>query len=118
MHLEQFQCRPSILHDLKTENLARLAFGDHLKRPAADFAIGVETLRRDTGVDEQFEPPAAERAMDDRGCFHRAKQIVPNPAQSNPLLGSLPAVPAVCFFGPPPTEWSASLDRLDRPRRQ
>src|SRR6266516_4650186 len=37
MHLEQFQRRPSILRYLQTQNLARLAFGDHLKRPAADF---------------------------------------------------------------------------------
>ena len=55
---------------VQTDNLARLAFRENFKWPAAHFAIGGESLRLDTGVDHQFEALTAEWALDDLGDLH------------------------------------------------
>src|SRR5207249_3360688 len=60
---------PAFRHE--TQNFARFAFGDDLKRPATDFTIRGEALRRDAGVDDQLKALAAERAVNVRGDFHR-----------------------------------------------
>src|SRR6266496_6204149 len=60
---------PAFCHE--TQNLARFAFGDDLKRPTADFTIRGETLRRDAGIDDQLKALAAERAVNVRRDFHR-----------------------------------------------
>src|SRR5256885_16474047 len=66
---------PASRHE--TQNLARFAFGDDLKRPAADFTIRGETLRRDAGVDDQLKALAAERAVNVRRDFHRTIGLYP-----------------------------------------
>jgi hypothetical protein len=55
---------------LQPENLARLAFGEDLERPAADFAIGRKPLRGDAGVNHQVEALAAIWALDGLADFH------------------------------------------------
>ena len=66
---------PAFRHE--TQNFARFAFGDDLKRPAADFTIRGETLRRDAGVDDQLKALAAERAVNVRRDFHRTIGLYP-----------------------------------------
>ena len=55
---------------VQAQNLARFAFGDNLEGPAADLAIGGETLAADAGVDDQFEGLSAVWAADGFGDLH------------------------------------------------
>jgi hypothetical protein len=50
--------------DFEAHDFARLTFGDHFKRAAADLAIGGEPLAGDGGIHRQFERLAAKRALD------------------------------------------------------
>ena len=52
-----------IFRQAQGENRAGLALGDHFKWPAANFAVGGESLRGDAGVDDQSDALAAERAL-------------------------------------------------------
>src|ERR1044071_4314768 len=70
------------------QDFARFAFGDDFERPAADFTVRGETLRRDAGVDDQPESLAAERALNVRRDFHRLMAIRPR-VKSN-AVGILP----------------------------
>lgn len=57
--------------DINGEDLAELAFGDHLERPAAHLAIGGKPLAFDAGVDDQFKRLPAVRALDIFGDLQR-----------------------------------------------
>ena len=56
--------------NFETQHFTRLAFGDDLEWPAADFAVGGETLKRHTRVNHQVEALAAKRALDGFRDFH------------------------------------------------
>jgi hypothetical protein len=55
---------------LKTHDFARFAFGKDLKRPAADLAIGGESLGRDAGIDYELKALPAKGALNGLGDFH------------------------------------------------
>lgn len=63
---------PLISGHFHAENFARLAFGDHFKRPAADLAIGGEPLPGQAGVDDQLASLPAVRAKGFSEFFHAA----------------------------------------------
>src|SRR5262245_11228618 len=54
----------------QAQNLARLAFCEHLKRPTTNFAIGRKALFGDRGVNGQLKRLAAKRALDRFGDLH------------------------------------------------
>jgi hypothetical protein len=56
--------------NLNAHDFARLALGEHLKRAAADLAIGGKLLGGDAGIDRKFEGLPAERALDGFRNFH------------------------------------------------
>jgi hypothetical protein len=58
-----------IRDDLQAQNLARLAFRNDLKRTAAHFTIGGETLGGNAGVHGDLKTLAAKRALDGLGNF-------------------------------------------------
>jgi hypothetical protein len=45
----------SICRNVQAQNFAGLALCHHLKRPAADFAIGRKSLNPDAGIHHNFE---------------------------------------------------------------
>jgi hypothetical protein len=61
---------------------SRFAFRKNFKWPATDFAIRRELLRFNAGVDDQFKPLAAERALNTFGNLHRQslvhRRVLPN----------------------------------------
>src|SRR5262245_49589208 len=61
---------PSISWHIDAEDFPGLAFDPHLKRPAADFAIGDEPLQGHTRVDHQIKALPAEWALDGFGNLH------------------------------------------------
>jgi hypothetical protein len=57
---------------LNTQDFAGLAFGNDLKWPATDLAIGGKPLVSNAGVDGNFKALAAKGTLDRFGNFHRA----------------------------------------------
>jgi hypothetical protein len=76
----------STLRHLQAQDFARFALGNDFKRPAANFAIRGEALRRDAGVNDQFHSLAAEGTKDGFSRFHRSEQVRPIAPQSNRVL--------------------------------
>lgn len=54
----------------QVQDLARVAFGNHLQRPATDLAIDREALPWSARVNDQIEALAAIRALDGFADFH------------------------------------------------
>jgi hypothetical protein len=55
---------------LNAQDFAGFAFGKDLEWPATDLAIGCKSLRRDAGIEHDFEALAAKWALDGFGNFH------------------------------------------------
>src|SRR5439155_9309268 len=90
-----------ILGQAQSENRAGLALGDHFKWPAANFAVGGESLRGDAGVDDQSDALAAERALKGRADFHTLATHLRKCAQSQSRRKTssraTPQRPHACF---------------------
>jgi hypothetical protein len=56
--------------DVQAQNFPRLTLDSNFKRPAADFAIGREALRRDAGVHGNLKRLAAEWTLNCFTDFH------------------------------------------------
>jgi hypothetical protein len=61
--------------NIKTNNLARLAFGNHLQGVATDFAVGGEPLIGLVRIQQQLKALSAEWALDCLRNFHRTRAI-------------------------------------------
>src|SRR6185503_16153010 len=79
--------RPSIFMNLNRQHPPRFTFRDHLKRTAANFAIGGEPLRGDAGVDHQFTSLAAKRTADVFRDFHFEDKLKRFRVAANYFLG-------------------------------
>ena len=64
--------RSSVAFDGDADDLARLAFSAHFKRPAADLAIRGETLAGDAGVEDELGLLSTKRALNGSRSFHVA----------------------------------------------
>jgi hypothetical protein len=62
---------PSIRANIQAQNFARCAFHGHLHGPAADFAIGGETLRGLAGINEHFKFLTAKWALNEFRFLHK-----------------------------------------------
>jgi hypothetical protein len=55
---------------VQAQNFSRFTLGCDFNRPAANFTIGRESLRRDAGIDSDIEVLTAERALNGFADFH------------------------------------------------
>jgi hypothetical protein len=60
---------------LKTQDLAGLALGKHLKWATTDLAIGREALGCDACVDHKLKTLATKWALNGFGYFHVTRQV-------------------------------------------
>jgi len=60
---------------VQAQNFPRLALDDYLERPAADLAIGRESLRMQTGIYNDLERLPAKRTLDGLRNFHQKNLV-------------------------------------------